>query len=199
MFVMILLGIILSLAVRAVLECDWGFGIDFEYLTGSKAVETLIYTGIGLLLLPLVMGIGYEFLMYAGKHSEKRIVKILSAPGLWMQRLTTREPNLDQLAVAIAATKHALPDVFPDFDRTAYEAKDGFGTATAQETVTAEETTETTETTETAEATADAGTIAPTKTVTPGETDAPAETDAAALPTGSVETPSEVPNTDETL
>ena len=202
MFVMILLGIILSLAVRAVLECDWGFGIDFEYLTGSKAVETLIYTGIGLLLLPLVMGIGYEFLMYAGKHSEKRIVKILSAPGLWMQRLTTREPDLDQLAVAIAATKHALPDVFPDFDRTAYEAKDGFGTATAQETVTAEETAETAETaetTETAEATADAETIAPTETVTPGETDAPAETDAAALPTGSAETPSEVPNTDETL
>lgn len=129
MFVMILLGIILSLVVRCVLE--WGFKIDFEALTGSRLWESLIYTGIGLLLLPLVMGIGYEFLMYAGKHSEKRIVKILSAPGLWMQRLTTREPSLEQLAVAIAATKHALPDIFPDFDRAAYEAKEGFGTAAA--------------------------------------------------------------------
>lgn len=129
MFVMILLGIILSLVVRCVLE--WGFKIDFEALTGSRLWESLIYTGIGLLLLPLVMGIGYEFLMYAGKHSEKRVVKILSAPGLWMQRLTTREPSLEQLAVAIAATKHALPDIFPDFDRAAYEAKEGFGTAAA--------------------------------------------------------------------
>ena len=129
MFVMILLGIILSLVVRCVLE--WGFKIDFKALTGSRLWESLIYTGIGLLLLPLVMGIGYEFLMYAGKHSEKRIVKILSAPGLWMQRLTTREPSLEQLAVAIAATKHALPDIFPDFDRAAYEAKEGFGTAAA--------------------------------------------------------------------
>lgn len=129
MFVMILLGIILSLVVRCVLE--WGFKIDFEALTGSRLWESLIYTGIGLLLLPLVMGIGYEFLMYAGKHSEKQIVKILSAPGLWMQRLTTREPSLEQLAVAIAATKHALPDIFPDFDRAAYEAKEGFGTAAA--------------------------------------------------------------------
>lgn len=128
MFVMILLGIILSLAVRCVLE--WGFGIDFAQLTHSHVLESLIYTGIGLLLLPFVMGIGYEFLMYAGKHSEKRIVKILSAPGLWMQRLTTREPSPEQLAVAIAATKHALPDVFPDFDRAAYEAKDGYGTGT---------------------------------------------------------------------
>lgn len=129
MFVMILLGIILSLVVRCVLE--WGFKIDFKALTSSRLWESLIYTGIGLLLLPLVMGIGYEFLMYAGKHSEKRIVKILSAPGLWMQRLTTREPSLEQLAVAIAATKHALPDIFPDFDRAAYEAKEGFGTAAA--------------------------------------------------------------------
>lgn len=123
MFVMILLGILLSLAVRCILE--WGCGIDFKALTGSRAIESLIYTGIGLLLLPLVMGLGYEFLMYAGKHSEKTLVRILSTPGLWMQRLTTREPDETQLAVAIAATMHALPDVFPDFDRAAYEATAG--------------------------------------------------------------------------
>lgn len=124
MFVMILLGILLSLAVRIVLE--WGFGIDFEALTGSRMWESLIYTGIGLLLLPIVMGVGYEFLMYAGKHCENPLVKFFSAPGLWMQRLTTREPSLEQLEVAIAATKHALIDVFPDFDRAAYESKTGY-------------------------------------------------------------------------
>ncbi|MBQ2119231.1 MAG: DUF1385 domain-containing protein [Clostridia bacterium] len=65
-----------------------------------------------LLLLPLVVGIGYEYIMYAGKHCN-RITRICSAPGLWMQRLTTREPDLEQLNVAIIALKSALPEIFP--------------------------------------------------------------------------------------
>ena len=193
MFVMILLGIILSLVVRCVLE--WGFKIDFEALTGSRLWESLIYTGIGLLLLPLVMGIGYEFLMYAGKHSEKRIVKILSAPGLWMQRLTTREPSLEQLAVAIAATKHALPDIFPDFDRAAYEAKEGFGTAAADTAANGDA--PVTDTTAPAEANAHAA-----DAVLPGEPGAaPSEHTGAAEPeavTGSP-APTASPHRDETL
>lgn len=190
MFVMILLGVILSFAVRCVLEL--GFVIDFEYLTGSKAAEALIYTGIGLLLLPLVMGIGYEFLMYAGKHSEKRIVRILSAPGLWMQRLTTREPNLDQLAVAIAATKHALPDIFPDFDRAAYEAKDGFGAAPAPAEVTADPAgTDIPE-----EALSTEEMVAPERTTFPEKAVAPEETAPAAEATDG---PTPAPGSDEAL
>lgn len=193
MFVMILLGIILSLVVRCVLE--WGFKIDFKALTGSRLWESLIYTGIGLLLLPLVMGIGYEFLMYAGKHSEKRIVKILSAPGLWMQRLTTREPSLEQLAVAIAATKHALPDIFPDFDRAAYEAKEGFGTAAADTAANGDA--PVTDTTAPAEANAPAA-----DAVLPGEPGAaPSEHTGATEPeavTGSP-APAATPHRDETL
>lgn len=193
MFVMILLGIILSFVVRCVLE--WGFKIDFEALTGSRLWESLIYTGIGLLLLPLVMGIGYEFLMYAGKHSEKRIVKILSAPGLWMQRLTTREPSLEQLAVAIAATKHALPDIFPDFDRAAYEAKEGFGTAAADTAANGDA--PVTDTTAPAEANAPAQ-----DAVLPGEPGAaPSEHTGATEPeavTGSP-APAATPHRDETL
>lgn len=193
MFVMILLGIILSLVVRCVLE--WGFKIDFEALTGSRLWESLIYTGIGLLLLPLVMGIGYEFLMYAGKHSEKRIVKILSAPGLWMQRLTTREPSLEQLAVAIAATKHALPDIFPDFDRAAYEAKEGFSTAAADTAANGDA--PVTDTTAPAEANAPAQ-----DAVLPGEPGAaPSEHTGATEPeavTGSP-APAATPHRDETL
>lgn len=193
MFVMILLGIILSLVVRCVLE--WGFKIDFKALTGSRLWESLIYTGIGLLLLPLIMGIGYEFLMYAGKHSEKRIVKILSAPGLWMQRLTTREPSLEQLAVAIAATKHALPDIFPDFDRAAYEAKEGFGTAAADTAANGDApVTDTTAPTEANAPAADA--------VLPGEPGAaPSEHTGATEPeavTGSP-APTATPHRDETL
>lgn len=74
-----------------------------------------------LLLLPLVVGIGFEFIMYAGKHVNL-LTKILSAPGLWMQRITTREPDESQLEVAIAALKYAMPDEFPEETESAPEA-----------------------------------------------------------------------------
>ena len=64
------------------------------------------------LLLPVICGIGFEFILYAGKH-ENLFTKIVSAPGLWMQRITTREPDLSQLEIAITALKSAMPDEFP--------------------------------------------------------------------------------------
>lgn len=64
------------------------------------------------LLLPLICGLGFEFILYAGKH-ENLFTKIVAAPGLWMQRITTREPDLDQLEIAITAMKSAMPDEFP--------------------------------------------------------------------------------------
>lgn len=70
-----------------------------------------------LLLLPLVMGVGYEFLMYAGKH-DNAFVRILSAPGLWMQRITTREPDDAQIECAIASLKAAMPEEFPPESKT---------------------------------------------------------------------------------
>lgn len=66
---------------------------------------------VKLVLLPLVLGIGYEYTMYAGKN-ENIITKIFSAPGLWMQRITTKEPSDDQIAVAICAVKAAVPELF---------------------------------------------------------------------------------------
>lgn len=71
-------------------------------------------TLVKLLILPLTVGIGFEFIMFAGKH-DNTVTRILSAPGLWMQRITTREPDDEQIEVAIIALKSALPDVFPDF------------------------------------------------------------------------------------
>ena len=56
-----------------------------------------------------VMGIGYEFIRYAGKH-DNLLVKILSAPGLWMQRITTKEPTDDIIEVGIASLKAVLTD-----------------------------------------------------------------------------------------
>lgn len=66
-----------------------------------------------LIFLPVIVGICYEFLMYAGKH-DNLFVRICSAPGLWVQRITTKEPDLEQIAVAIAAMKLALPDEYAD-------------------------------------------------------------------------------------
>ena len=65
-----------------------------------------------ILTLPLVMGVGYEFLIYAGKH-DNFIVRALSAPGLWMQRITTREPDDSQIECAIISLKAAMPEEFP--------------------------------------------------------------------------------------
>jgi uncharacterized protein YqhQ len=58
------------------------------------------------------MGIGYEFLIYAGKH-DNFVVRALSAPGLWMQRITTREPDDSQIECAIISLKAAMPEEFP--------------------------------------------------------------------------------------
>lgn len=65
-----------------------------------------------ILLLPVIVGLGFEFIMYAGKHTNA-FTRLLSAPGLWMQRITTREPDESQLEIAITALKLAMPDEFP--------------------------------------------------------------------------------------
>lgn len=103
MFVMILLGVLLGFFVNAVLP----------------GLPTLLYTCIRILLLPVIVGVGFEFILYAGRH-DNFLTRILSAPGLWMQRITTREPDDAQLEVALLAIRFALPEDFPDFDRNAY-------------------------------------------------------------------------------
>lgn len=92
MFVMLLIGILI------------GFLIPFE--------NAFLRTACKILLLPLTVGVGFEFLMYAGRH-DNVLVRILSAPGLWMQRITTREPDDSQMEVAIASLKAAMPEEFP--------------------------------------------------------------------------------------
>jgi ribosomal protein L31 len=59
-------------------------------------------------LLPVIAGIAYEVIRFAGKHQDNRILMTLLAPGLWLQRLTTREPSLDQLEVSIRALREVL-------------------------------------------------------------------------------------------
>ena len=61
-----------------------------------------------LLLLPVVAGISYEVIRFTGKHRDLRWVRILSWPGLFLQRITTREPTDDQIEVAVAAMQKVI-------------------------------------------------------------------------------------------
>jgi len=61
-----------------------------------------------ILLLPVIAAIGYEVLYFSGRHTDNILVRVLTAPGRWLQRLTTREPDDAQLEVAISALKQAV-------------------------------------------------------------------------------------------
>jgi len=78
--------------------------IMFSFISAQNAVLRVI---IRLLLLPVVAGISYELIKFAGRHTGK-IVKIISAPGMWLQKITTKEPDDSQLEVAITALKAVL-------------------------------------------------------------------------------------------
>lgn len=67
-----------------------------------------------LALLPVIVGLSFEFIMLAGKH-DNPLTRALSVPGLLMQRLTTKEPDEKQIEVAIHALKSSMPEEFPDF------------------------------------------------------------------------------------
>ncbi len=104
MFAMLLLGIIVSAALPASL---WD-NLFLRFLTK-------------LLILPLVVGIGYELTIFSGTH-DNLLIRILTAPGLWFQRITTKEPDDKQIEVAITALKLSLPEEYPP------EAQDGLVT-----------------------------------------------------------------------
>lgn len=92
-FVTILLSILISSVVA----------IAFPALTKTRA----IWICVKLILLPLIMGIGFEFIQLAGKYPNK-LTRALSAPGLAMQRITTAEPDEAIVEVAIEAMKACL-------------------------------------------------------------------------------------------
>jgi uncharacterized protein YqhQ len=81
-------------------------GVFVFALFGRLPWYWLIATRIA--LLPVIAGIAYELIRYAGRHTGNRVLMTLLAPGLWLQRLTTREPTLDQLEVSIRALTEVL-------------------------------------------------------------------------------------------
>jgi len=80
--------------------------VIFSFITWSNI---WLRIGLKVVLLPLIAGISYEVLRLSG-NSDNALVKIISKPGLWMQKITTREPDDDMLEVAIVATRAILED-----------------------------------------------------------------------------------------
>lgn len=70
----------------------------------------LINALLRLLLIPLVAGVAYEILKFAGRHTDWAVMKVINAPGMLFQYMTTREPDDSQLEVALVALKNVLVD-----------------------------------------------------------------------------------------
>ena len=88
MIIMLLLGVLI------------GFFIPFT--------NPFLRTVVKLLCIPLVVGIGFELIRVCGKY-DNTITRIIAAPGLWMQRLTVKEPDDSMIEVAIEAMKAVIP------------------------------------------------------------------------------------------
>ncbi|MEE1279416.1 MAG: DUF1385 domain-containing protein [Oscillospiraceae bacterium] len=78
------------------------------FLAVPSDLGILARFGLRILMLPLVVGIGYEIIKLVGRH-DNTFTRIVSAPGLWLQRLTTREPDDLELEVAIEALRAVMP------------------------------------------------------------------------------------------
>ncbi len=78
----------------------------------------LIRISYHLLCIPLVAGVSYEFLKFSDKHIDNKLVHFFISPGLLLQRITTKEPSLGQIKVAVVALKAALDQpIDPDVRR----------------------------------------------------------------------------------
>ena len=96
LLISILIGVIVTIILSNVLP---------ERFTEQRA----LWVTVKFLMLPIIMGIGYEFIKLAGKHDNK-FTRALSAPGMWLQRLTTKEPEDDMIEVAIASVLAVITD-----------------------------------------------------------------------------------------
>lgn len=89
MVLMLIVGILVSMFIR----------VD----------NLLLRTALKLLTFPIVVGIGYELIKFAGRH-DNVLTRVISAPGKWLQHLTTREPDDSMIECAIAAMEKVIPD-----------------------------------------------------------------------------------------
>ena len=91
------------------------FLIDpISILISGHTLPTVLRFVVKILMLPLIVGIGYELIKFAGRH-DNWLTRLISLPGVWLQHLTVLEPTDDMIECAIAAVKEVIPD--DDSDR----------------------------------------------------------------------------------
>jgi len=98
LILMILVGIFVSFFIDPLFYLIFGF-----------TPITIVRVLIKLLMLPLIVGVGYELIKIAGRH-DNLFTRIISAPGVWLQKITTKEPDDDMIECAIAALSEVIPD-----------------------------------------------------------------------------------------
>ena len=86
----------------------------FQYLFGFINIYSRIITHI--IFIPLVSGFGYEILKLSAQDSGNFVLKVLTKPGIWLQYITTQQPNEDQLSVAFVALKSAFGDKIEKYE-----------------------------------------------------------------------------------
>lgn len=117
MILMILISIIISTVVQMIFPSVYNLAS--------------LWVVIKILLIPVVCGVGFEILKLCGKY-DNPLTRIISAPGLWLQRITTKEPDDGMIEIAIAALKACEPAV-PDVERPAEEENPPADTAAGEE------------------------------------------------------------------
>jgi len=100
----IMLTLIVSILVYTIVPVEPGEWFAIE----NNALSAAMRVVFKLVLLPVVVGLAYELIRVAGRYTNI-VTRIISAPGLWLQRLTTREPDDSQIEIAIAALTPCLP------------------------------------------------------------------------------------------
>jgi len=104
-------------AIRSYSKAHMRCGTSFVFAV--VVISIIVFALVGLhsnwlmvpsriLLIPVIAALGYEVIYFGGRHASNRFVRIILAPGLWLQALTTREPDDSQLEVAIVALKKVM-------------------------------------------------------------------------------------------
>ena len=108
LILMVLVNVFVSFFINPVFMAIAGFPME-ELAEVFRLLPTLVRTGISLVLLPLVMGIGYELLKLAGRY-DTILTRLISLPGVWLQHITVLEPDDSMIECAIAAVKEVIPE-----------------------------------------------------------------------------------------
>ena len=95
MILMLVVGILINLLIVTIFPSITKF--------------TVVWVLIKILMVPFICGVGYELIKICGKYDNK-VTRIISAPGMWVQRITTKEPDDDMIEVAIASIEAVLPE-----------------------------------------------------------------------------------------